>query len=453
MLNFRQIFELEINSKKISTDIIPIDFPQEDKNTWVRIYKTYISVKDFHSLNLINFVEIRRIYAVNDKNNCGLHFVTDTTSLTININYSRFENFYKSLIVEFPFDQKVFIDTVIKKKHIKKLLWRSIQPKNYHILKDNNGSDINLGYEIQSPEKDFVSWDTTYADLRENKNIIFSKDENDYTKLSFRYTVRIGNTIFDNLESSFCYQRKNNTFYYDQRQDIAVQNFGIRCYNGSNSDKSYLELKNLLLSKTAKRMKSYQAENRLDSKFGADEIIFSPSYWYDSEYGYEDGYTYIAIDNQRLYSHLLENRDYESVISIDSSLLFEKEGLDTGRDDYNPYYSYSYKKDNTIKKRPEKIIEKFGVKSVIWLDKKNNKMGFASSKFCQLFDIDEVRNFSIQNVLPAKGGGYSELAFALKSGREVSIFTADQNYFDEYKNELKSTFDREVIFLPEYYNC
>ncbi|AWY20158.1 hypothetical protein LP109_07540 [Moraxella bovis] len=97
--------------------------------------------------------------------------------------------------------------------------------KLYEIL-DKNYNDYNLGFEVQSPEKEFVSWDSTYAEIIalpcvEPNNTLDMELElsNHY---AFKYPVRVGNLLF-----------KNWGFYYvsHHRKDIAVQSYSFVVFN------------------------------------------------------------------------------------------------------------------------------------------------------------------------------------------------------------------------------
>lgn len=91
--------------------------------------------------------------------------------------------------------------------------------KLYEILEETP-HDYHLGFEVQSPEKEFVSWDSTYAEVFalpcvEPSNTL----DNHY---AFKYPVRVGNLLF-----------KNWGFYYvsHHRKDIAVQSYSFVVFN------------------------------------------------------------------------------------------------------------------------------------------------------------------------------------------------------------------------------
>ena len=91
---------------------------------------------------------------------------------------------------------------------------------------------------------------------------------------------------------------------------------------------------------------------------------------------------------------------------------------------------------------------------MIWVDRKNRKIGFADDNYCQVFEMDEIESLVIQNILPAKGGGSAYLGILLIDRKEsYAILTGAQNEFDEYKDRISNLTNKQVKFTPEYHNC
>src|SRR5690606_16184781 len=104
------------------------------------------------------------------------------------------------------------------------------------------------------------------------------------------------------------------------------------------------------------------------------------------------GCTSFSIKNNREYADLLVDLDYENRIEIGEFIVLNEPAFILG----------NYKKEAQIKRRPEKLNLRLGDKPVIWLDKKNDRIGFADKTRCRVQSIDSVESFAIQNVLPAK---------------------------------------------------
>ncbi|WEK68797.1 MAG: hypothetical protein P0Y62_13180 [Candidatus Chryseobacterium colombiense] len=112
------------------------------------------------------------------------------------------------------------------------------------------------------------------------------------------------------------------------------------------------------------------------------------------------------------------------------------------------YYSeYSYK-------TPNKILEKFKRKTVIWLDDTHNLLGFSNDESCLLFNLDEVKSFSITNILPAKLSGASFLNIQLIHEKQaIQLTTSTPKDFDGYAEGIHEMSKIDVIFEREFYDC
>ncbi|WGU70176.1 hypothetical protein QIU18_11825 [Capnocytophaga canimorsus] len=88
------------------------------------------------------------------------------------------------------------------------------------LLLSENHTDYHLGFEVQSPEPRFFSWDTTYEEVIASPLVEwdspFDLDYEVYEYYYFKYPVRVGNLLFSKFEF-----RIHNT----QRRDIAVREY------------------------------------------------------------------------------------------------------------------------------------------------------------------------------------------------------------------------------------
>lgn len=55
-------------------------------------------------------------------------------------------------------------------KPVNVCLWRKQYPANYQLLADNF-EDITEGFEIQSPQKEFISWDLSLEELKKYASV------------------------------------------------------------------------------------------------------------------------------------------------------------------------------------------------------------------------------------------------------------------------------------------
>ena len=96
----------------------------------------------------------------------------------------------------------------------------------------------------------------------------------------------------------------------------------------------------------------------------------------------------------------------------------------------------------------------FSYKSVIRIDELNKKIGFADKNQSQVFDINEIKNFAIQNVFPARGGGYCYLDLHFSNNIPIkSMFEGDYKQLDKYAAQIEKITAKKVIFNVEYNDC
>lgn len=144
------------------------------------------------------------------------------------------------------------------------------------------------------------------------------------------------------------------------------------------------------------------------------------------------------------YPDLLIDHDYENKLVISNFLILDgKIGI-----------SKDYKKNERIKRRQQKITDQFQDQTIIWIDDVNNKIGFSSNQFSQVYGKEEIKSFCIQNILPAKGAGGGYLEFVLENQKyNYSIFTEHCNFFDKYADKIRNLTNKELVFGQEYHDC
>lgn len=86
------------------------------------------------------------------------------------------------------------------------------------------------------------------------------------------------------------------------------------------------------------------------------------------------------------------------------------------------------------------------------MDIKNDSIGFAYKKYYQVFKRSQIKSFSIQNVLPAKGSGGGYLQINLSDNSYTNIFSGKCHIFDEYVKKISGLTGIQVSIAEEYYD-
>lgn len=345
-----------------------------------------------------------------------------------------FAKVYKQLSKRFGFDDEAFFKILNSNKEQKQRIWIQSQGKNYRIL-DKNFEDYTEGFEILSTPPLFISWDTSYIDIKQLDVGTLYKSNFDIDYYKFNFPVRIGSLIIDELE-----------FVDDNdRKEIAVQSFFATLNDGKNTDASYNELRKLWMDEipTDVDEAGYERKDQKYLSFDLGGISLSICYTYDEDQ-YDDGCTSLSISNYRDYTAIiLRKRDdlkpeFTQVISFHSHLQFAPD----------------YRSNSKVTAKPKLIETLAGHKQTVYLNKQTNRFGFTSDQYAIEYASAEVEQIIIQNVLPAKGGDYAELSVKLL-GQDYSttIFYSNQNELDEYAKSIEDLLTIPVILPEPYYNC
>ena len=114
--------------------------------------------------------------------------------------------------------------------------------------------------------------------------------------------------------------------------------------------------------------------------------------------------------------------------------------------------SSNYKFNPRIKQKFSKLNANMINKPIIWMDIKNDSIGFAYKKYYQVFKRSQIKSFSIQNVLPAKGSGGGYLQINLSDNSYTNIFSGKCHIFDEYVKKISGLTGIQVSIAEEYYD-
>lgn len=361
-------------------------------------------------------------------------FLFDYRQHYIPVLLQGFSKVYPVLSERFGFDDILFFKTITSKDEQKHRIWMDKKPTNYRVLTDQY-TDYEDGFEVQMHTPLFVSWDTTYEEFLKLDigHLYQSEFETSYFKID--YPVRIGSLIMDVLE-----------FYYDEneRQNIAVQSYFTTLYADSHTDESYNELRKLWMNEIPTDIDDagYEREDQKHLTFDMDGIGLSICYTYDVDGQYDDGGTSLTISNYRDYSdsvlreNLELNPETTQILTFDSSLDFQPD----------------YKNNSSVIALPALVAEKAKHRQAFWFAD-DNTFGFTGDQYAIQFDRKDVSQIIVQNVLPAKGGGYVELFVRLTSNDLVTIYYGEQQSLDAYVQPLQNLLGIEVETPEPYHNC
>lgn len=378
-----------------------------------------------------NVMELESAYLVIDAQlDRFLVLRTPLGSCCVSLEYDGFQRVYDRLSKRFGFRDDLFQKYRQEKRPVKLRLWRKMAPANYSIL-EGSFSDTSKGFEIQFPHKEFISWDLPLAELKKKKNIKIKWNSFGSRWLMFKQPVRIGNLTLKNLK----------VLLYKPRLDAPVLHFQAKCYDRANTDQSYWELKqNLKKMREVETIGGYERADQNHFSISIGGMRIELTYTYDSTYGFDSRGTTIEIFNDRDYEDLRIDQKYESVMEVSAFTPLQKEIVLIG----------DYKKDKSVQRLPPLLTASCGEQPVIWMDRSNGKIGFADNKQALLYDFHALERIAIQNTLPAKGAGYSELKVGIKgTAHYQTVFRGGCYCFDDYAPAFKQLSNKPVKFLPE----
>jgi len=347
-----------------------------------------------------------------------------------------FEEVYQALSNRFHFDNEAFFAVCKAKVEDDKVkIWTQQTNQNYQILAEYL-DDGDLGYEVYTTPKQNISWDITYEQLEVSGLVEAYLTDYGTKYLRFKYAVRIEGILIHQLEVYADHSSANRP----------VQEYFVNLYDKTNTDASYRELRELWIDDSFDvSLYGYEREDQCYLQFElAQGISASICYTYDTAHSYDDGSTSLHFYNKREYDYFLENEDYEAVMEVTEFLPFpERLNLQV-----------SYKERDEVKRIPTKILESQGNQSGIWLDALNHKLGFVGQDTALILDLVKIKNFTFQNVLPAKGGGYADLIVHFKTEEYLYVFTAADTYFFDSLAKQLEQMTKKTVDIPEaYYNC
>ncbi|MFK8301227.1 hypothetical protein ACI762_10990 [Capnocytophaga canimorsus] len=251
-------------------------------------------------------------------------------------------------------------------------------------LLSENHTDYHLGFEVQSPEPKFFSWDATYEEVIASPWVkqIFYKDYGEgqlSRQFAFKFPVRVGNLLFYNFEFGFTSR---------QRTDIAVREYRFTSKKGA-SKHDFLQICEQFNKDLSHREVDEYLENLYYNNH-TDDISFRMQYY--GEARHQD--FFLSIYNTRDYYQII--KPLKNAIQLTDFLVFPSEDIQMDT---------NYREDIRVKRRPSLLTEKFGNQSVLWRDEKNQQIGVSVDKFVRVFPLSDIEKVYIERMLPAKGHG------------------------------------------------
>lgn len=402
------------------------------KEIWID--ENTLFYKQFDRIETVNLSLLKYAYVQILGNVPFLYIFTDMQHY-ISTELLGFDLVYRELSNIYKFDDNTFFQ--VSKANVedsKAKIWAKNIGRNYTLM-DDYLADGNLGYEVYSEPKQMISWDTTYEQLEKLGLVQTYVTDYGVQYLRFIYKVRIEGIVIDQLE----------LYAENVIANRPVQEFFVDLYDETNTDASYKELRAFWLDEDIDVEKyGWERPDQCYLKFiFADDIYASICYTYDDESGDDNGSTTLHFYNNRSYDYFLENSDYEESIEITQIILFKK------KIDIN----VNYIDHEGVKFIPQKVKDLMRGNSGIWLDSLNKKIGFVGIEHALILDIGQIKSFSFQNTLQARGPGYSDFIVHFKSGDYLTVFNDDTFYFDQFSEQVKKMTHKNVQIPEAYPNC
>lgn len=379
--------------------------------------------------------DILYAYAVKTKYQKSQIFVFDHHQHRIDSDLPGFGDIVSFLASELNFDVSVFDEIEKSELPLKKEIYRKICPVSYQVLGEYR-NDYQYGFEILSDIKEFVYWDTKAQIIMDRDDVYIAKTPYDQNVLRFKHPVRVGNIVFHDLY----------THVDGIRFDLPFLMYYGSCFSRENNDSSYNDLKAQFQNDFEQENQKLQYErwDQKSYKFLIENISFSLVYTYDNDWQFDGGDTSFAIENLREYPQLLIDEAYEKSIEIDTCLIFES-GLS---------FQPNYKNNDLVKIKPTKLKDFSDSKPLVWIDKINGYLGFASTEHSIKYKLTEIKEIIIQNILPAKGNGCSYLELSFNDNKRYETVFRGRCYdLDNFQNPLKMVTGFDVIMAEPYHDC
>lgn len=388
--------------------------------------------KDHESIEKVNLQDLKYAYAQRLLPDKMYLMLFDHRVHYINTDQNGFKSCYKILSNQYGFDDKEFVRIAKSKEESKARIYLRKESQNYQIIASPS-LNVEDGLYVLNDNPHFISWDTSYTEFEKSSVGHTYMTDNGIRYFKFNSPVQIGNIILDNLE-----------FYMeDANPNLPVQSYFIDLYHEDNTDQSYEDIKACWQTHSSADLNfsGYEREDQKHVAIQIQDIQFDITYNYGVENNYEQGCTFLYINNNRNYTDRIL-KDAPTLPSESISYLIFNTELN---------FMPDYKNSAEIVHRPNFIPK--DKEFLFWYDEDNHRIGFTDEKYSIVFQLDEIDSIINQNVLPAKGNGYAILSVKPKNGYPKTIYYADQDFFNSYTSQIESLTKISVITPEPYYNC
>ncbi|MBQ0117701.1 MAG: hypothetical protein KBS98_07300 [Flavobacterium sp.] len=403
----------------------------KNKTTQPELYteNNLLYYRDYNEYEGIDLDQLQYIYALKLGDLTYL-MLFDHRQHYIKIDQTGFSTVFDLLLQKFPFDIALFKRVKSNPEETKERLWMLQHTQNYR-LSTASPLGIAAGYDVLQQPLQHLSWDVTYQELTTLGVGHLYQNQDGISYFKFDYPVKIGPLVLNQLE-----------VYYDvSRADIGIQGYFSDLYDESNSELSFDELKNVLSIYTTEPVSGYEREDQRNLTFDFGNISLNIIYTYAAGHGYDNGSTTLFINNNSDYSHIIlpvedaaDGKELQWVELPDEL-------------DFVP----NYKKTMHLLKKPLSLAE--SPTNCVWLDVENKRFGCTTVDLTMVYSIREVQHILIQNVLPAKGGGYVEFIVIPKTGYQETIYYGNQDALDAVGVKIEKLLGIPVLYPEPYYNC
>jgi len=307
---------------------------------------------------------------------------------------------------------------------------------NFSILEVFDGKALERGFEVQTPGKAFIDWNTPLGELISLPFVEKLLHENGSQTVRFAYPIRVGRLLLEDLE---------NTVSRSSRLDLPPLSLRSKLYSARRRHDSYFSAKTCLAGMCGPTVTCFE---RLDQNYASFEtcgIGFTVTYWHHTDHWNESRFTELTIENRREYPTALDITEYERCMRPDGVVPIggKQTRLVT-----------SYRWNSRIKRCPTSLAKDVAESAIFWVDRTNHLIGFAVGSYCELIPLEMVSAIELTNILPARGPGSSTLDVILHERAQPEwILAGECHAFDASADaigRLAGVAGVPVVWGPEY---
>ena len=290
-----------------------------------------------------------------------------------------------------------------------------------------------IGLFIEDSSR-LISWDETFTNIENQENIRVEFDEYKSKFLVFNDPINFGNLRIYDFKIRYPDLRFN-------RADVPLDSIWNRVkIIDDEGYVNYFKIKEILSEVLGQPSPCYEREDAKASHWTRDHVNFCITCGENAE-------LYLNIENNRNYEHLIPECDVN--YGPHDVIKFRGNGF------YIDFRNFRrsidiYKTSEAIKKIFDKDIV-----SLMWIDNDCDTLGFSDIRYSSLFKLQELKSVSLQNELPARGGGGSFLFidYYEKCQKIGMTITTELYSFEKYIDSMKTMLGKKFVVLEPTYNA